>query len=238
MLPRVKGSHSSQLLWPIFQWLKCMCQECPHITWSRFLCLPPLFSTLAYMILSASNTCSHLCLQRFCQCLLIITDATHSFIHSTNLYWTTVIARHWSWFWENHTKQASPPPYFPSLNLTSSLSAYIVVVPLTLRAMAGTWYRAWNVWGKPLLNFFGVFLGLHLWHMEVPRLGVQLELYPPAYATAIAMPDPGWVCYLHHSSRQCQIPNPLSEARNWTWVLKDTSQIRFLWAMTGTPKIY
>ena len=35
------------------------------------------------------------------------------------------------------------------------------------------------------LNFF-VFLGLHLWHMEVPRLGVEWELQLPAYTTATA----------------------------------------------------
>ena len=42
------------------------------------------------------------------------------------------------------------------------------------------------------LNFFVfcLFLGLHLQHMEVPRLGVKLELQLPAYATAIAMQDP------------------------------------------------
>ena len=48
--------------------------------------------------------------------------------------------------------------------------------------------------------------------MEVPRLRVQLELQLLAYATA--MPDPSLVCDLHHSSRQHQILNPLSEARN------------------------
>ena len=32
--------------------------------------------------------------------------------------------------------------------------------------------------------FLFPFLGLHLWHMEVPRLGVELELQQPAYATA------------------------------------------------------
>ena len=31
---------------------------------------------------------------------------------------------------------------------------------------------------------------LHLWHMEVPRLGVELELQPLAYTTATATPDP------------------------------------------------
>ena len=34
---------------------------------------------------------------------------------------------------------------------------------------------------------FFVFLGLHLRHKEVPRLGVELELYLPAYATVRAM---------------------------------------------------
>ena len=37
--------------------------------------------------------------------------------------------------------------------------------------------------------FFLVFLGLHPWHIEVPRLWVKLELKPPAYTTATATPD-------------------------------------------------
>ena len=41
--------------------------------------------------------------------------------------------------------------------------------------------------------------------MEVPRLGVEFELQPLAYITAIATPDPSLVCDLHHSSRQHQI---------------------------------
>ena len=39
-------------------------------------------------------------------------------------------------------------------------------------------------------EFFFFFLGLHLQHMEVPRLGVKLELQLPAYTTATAMQDP------------------------------------------------
>ena len=34
------------------------------------------------------------------------------------------------------------------------------------------------------------FLGTRPWHMEVPRLGVQLELWPQAYATATASVPP------------------------------------------------
>ena len=59
----------------------------------------------------------------------------------------------------------------------------------------------------------------------IPRLGVKLELQLLAYPTATAMQDPSCVFDLHHSSRQCQIPNPLSEARNRTLVLTDTSRV-------------
>ena len=61
--------------------------------------------------------------------------------------------------------------------------------------------------------------------MEVPRLGVQSELQLPAYNTATATPDPSRVCDLRHSSRQHQILNPLSEARDGTQILVDTSQV-------------
>ena len=71
-----------------------------------------------------------------------------------------------------------------------------------------------------LLLFYSIslFLGPHLWHVEVPRLGVESEMQLPAYATATARPDQRCVCDLHHSLLQCQILNPLSEVR-------DTSQV-------------
>ena len=77
-----------------------------------------------------------------------------------------------------------------------------------------------------------VCLGLHLRHMEVPRLEVKSELQLPAYTTA--MWDPSHICDLHHSSWQHGIPNPLSEARDRTHVLMDTSRVRFCWATVGT----
>ena len=40
------------------------------------------------------------------------------------------------------------------------------------------------------LSLFLVFLGPCLWHMEVPRLGVELELQLLTYTTAAAMLDP------------------------------------------------
>ena len=78
-----------------------------------------------------------------------------------------------------------------------------------------------------LFFFFFVLLGLHPWHMEVPRLGFELELQLPAYTTATAMPDPSHICSLHHSSWQHRILNPLTEARDRTHILMDTSQIGF-----------
>ena len=71
------------------------------------------------------------------------------------------------------------------------------------------------------LFIYLVFLGLYPHHMEVPRLGVELEMQLLSYTTATAMPDPGWVCNLYHSSRQCQILNTLSQARDPTYILTD-----------------
>ena len=58
-----------------------------------------------------------------------------------------------------------------------------------------------------LFFFFFFLLGPHLRHMEVHRLGVELELQLLATATATAMTDPSHVCDLHHSARQLQILN-------------------------------
>ena len=48
--------------------------------------------------------------------------------------------------------------------------------------------------------FFFVFLGLHLWYMEDPRLGAESELQLPAYTTATAMPDPSQSVTTGHSN--------------------------------------
>ena len=59
--------------------------------------------------------------------------------------------------------------------------------------------------------------------MEVPRLGDESEGQPPAYAAATAKWDRSRVFDLHHSSWQRGILNPLSEARNQTRLLMDTT---------------
>ena len=56
-------------------------------------------------------------------------------------------------------------------------------------------------------------------------------------ATATAMQDPSHIHYLHHSSRQSWIPNLLSEARDQTYVLMNTSRVCFYCITTRTPKL-
>ena len=85
------------------------------------------------------------------------------------------------------------------------------------------------------LFIYFVFLGLHLWHIEVPRLGVESELQLLAHATATR--DPSHICDLHRSLWQRWIHNPLSKARDGICILMHTSQILFCWATMGTPKL-
>ena len=60
-------------------------------------------------------------------------------------------------------------------------------------------------WFLLFFIFIFCFLGLHMQHMEVLRLGVKSELQLPA--TAIATWDLSRICHLNHSSRQRQIPD-------------------------------
>ena len=66
-----------------------------------------------------------------------------------------------------------------------------------------------------------------MWHMEIPKLGVKLELRLLAYATAMAARDSSCIFDLYYSSLQSWILNPLSETRDRTHILVDTSQICF-----------
>ena len=60
-----------------------------------------------------------------------------------------------------------------------------------------------NMWGEITQITFSFLLGSHLQHMEVPRLGVKLELPTP-------------------QPQKCQILNPLSKARDRTYIPMDT----------------
>ena len=74
-----------------------------------------------------------------------------------------------------------------------------------------------------------------LQHMEVSRLGVESELLLPAYTTATATPDLSRIGDLHYCSWQHRIFNPLSKARDQTFIFMDASQISFLLSHIGSP---
>ena len=63
----------------------------------------------------------------------------------------------------------------------------------------------------------------------------QIELWLSAYTTATATWDPSHLFNLHHRAWQLGILNPLSEAREQTGILMDTSWVHFHCTTTGTP---
>ena len=93
--------------------------------------------------------------------------------------------------------------------------------------------------------FFFFFLRLHPRHTEVSGLGVESELQLPAYTTATATLDLSCIYKPNHSSRQCWILHPLSEAWDRTCTLMDASRIalplrhkRNSVILHSTPAIY
>ena len=90
-------------------------------------------------------------------------------------------------------------------------------------------FQTWSLYLEEKLNYNNTIL-----LSPPPPLGIEWELQLPAYTTATALQDPRRICDLHHSS-PCQILNPLSEARDWTHILMDTSQMHFPCAPAGTP---
>ena len=69
------------------------------------------------------------------------------------------------------------------------------------------------------------------------QIRVKLELQLLAYTTATATQDLSYACNLHHSSWQHWILNPLSEARDQTHILMDTSQVSNLLSHNGNSQV-
>ena len=68
--------------------------------------------------------------------------------------------------------------------------------------------HSYGKWAPFFFFFFPCFLGWHLWHMEVPRSGVEWELRLLTYTTATATGDLSGLCELCHSS--LATPDPLT----------------------------
>ena len=90
---------------------------------------------------------------------------------------------------------------------------------LGIRYCHELWCRS-QTWDRTLL---------WLWCRPVATTPIGPRLWGPSCVCDRATPDPSCVCDLHHSSRQCQILNRLSEARDQTCNLMVPSWIRFCW---------
>ena len=90
------------------------------------------------------------------------------------------------------------------------------------------------------LPFFLVFFRATRSAYGVSQARDQMGAAALAYAAATATQDPSHICDLHQCSRQCQILNPLSEARDGTCVLMDASQILFRepWQELPLPTLF
>ena len=109
----------------------------------------------------------------------------------------------------------------------------------SIRQLCFVLFMAFSVLCWP--HFFFFFLSFCLFRVIPMAYGGSQARGPigavaTTYTTVTAMPDPSHVCDLHHSPRQHQILNPLSEARDQTRNLMIPSRIRFCCAMTGTPE--
>ena len=76
-----------------------------------------------------------------------------------------------------------------------------MVQPLPLNYLLLCLYSAIAMWfiqqsSFVCLYFYFFLLWPHPWQIELPGLGVKLELQLPVYATATAMPDPSRICNL------------------------------------------
>ena len=77
--------------------------------------------------------------------------------------------------------------------------------------------------------FFPIFRAAPLAYVSFPGKGSNPSCScwptPQPWHQQIAMPDLNRICDLHHNSSQHQILNQLSEARNQTSILMDTSRV-------------
>ena len=139
-----------------------------------------------------------------------------------------------SWLWGLDGPHELPSFLGQELNFTDSkmhlLPSYFIISHVGLHC---TSYAVIII--CLILYFMFCFLGPHLRHMDVPRLGVESELQLLAYTTATATLDLSCVFDLYHSSQHLPILNPLSKARDGTPIPVNTSQVHYPWATMGTP---
>ena len=77
------------------------------------------------------------------------------------------------------------------------------------------------------ISFF-CFLGPHLQHMEVPRLGVKSEVQLPSHTTATAMWDPSQVCAVTYTTDHSNAGSLTHWARQWIKPVSSWIPVRFV----------
>ena len=135
-----------------------------------------------------------------------------------------------AWLIENFSQLK---PYFQCLTSIEFI-CFISFLKYTfsLRPFPGYLMYNWKPHSYTLSFLFFSLIGLYLRHSQARG---QIQATAAGLCHSHSKWDPSPVCYLHHSSWQHRIPDPLREARNWTRILMDTSWICFCCAIMGTP---
>ena len=73
-------------------------------------------------------------------------------------------------------------------------------------------------------------------------IGLQLRAYPTATAPRYMSHSTSWIswslyCWEYKECLQHWIFNPLSKARDWTFIHMDTSWVHYCWATASTPRV-
>ena len=121
-------------------------------------------------------------------------------------------------------KNMSSPSRYTFKSHWSESNHVFASKPVTSKEIRATGIALGQLHSDPFIYFF-FFLAIlepRPGNIEVPRLEVETEWWPPAYTTATQ--DPSRICNLHHSSWQHQILNLQMEARDRTCILVDPSQ--------------
>ena len=115
----------------------------------------------------------------------------------------------------------------PFINFSSKGHTKLFMSYINNASFPSCCYLNWVGWSKELGNAsipkHRYFLGVHPQHMGVSKLEVESELQLPAYSHSNTGSEPH--LDLHHSSQQCRILNSLSQVRDRTRILTDTSQV-------------
>ena len=133
--------------------------------------------------------------------------------------------------------------YFSFQSLINCISFSLLIVLAIICSTIGTWCNenrhCWFYSGL-IFFFFLPFLGPQQWHVEVPKLGVQIRTTDadPCHSHSHGNAGSKSRLWPIHSSWQHLILDPLSEARDQTCILMDTSLVSFHCTTTGTPLLW